>query len=112
MLQKIIATIIGIIMAAVSITGCYVWEDQTNESEEKKQNFTYTRLMTQNGEEYETKFIFVPIGTERTLDRNEIEDVQSYFLGKGYTVSQIMWTADWTQAEMTVYSMDDFVDYK
>lgn len=106
MLSKIIGVILGITLAAISITGCGFLEEkmETIEETEKSVGYTYTCVYIPHGEyEYETRFIFIGVNGER-LDTYEMNYVHDKFLCKGYTVGTLMYTEDFTRAEMSVYS--------
>lgn len=109
MYARIIAVMIGLVLAVVSITGCGLLEDKvTEETEAKSSGYTYTTLNIQHGDyEYETKYIFVGINGEK-LDLYEMHEVENHFLAAGYTVSEIMYNEDFTRGEMSVYSSKDF----
>ena len=109
MLNKIIAVIIGLVLTVATITSCGILEDRfTEETEKESEGYTYTTLNIQHGDyEYETKYIFVGIDGKR-LDTYEMNYVHDKFLCKGYTVGEIMYSEDFTRAEMSVYSSKDF----
>ncbi len=113
MLNKIIAAIIGLVLTVATVTSCGILEDKmddrfTEETEKESTGYTYTTLYIQHGDyEYETKYIFVGIDGER-LDLYEMHEVQNHFLAAGYTVGEMMYNEDFTQAEMSVYSSKDF----
>lgn len=110
MLGRIVGVILGITLAVISITGCWMIEEKNDDVEvtEKSVGYTYTCVNIPHGDyEYETKFTFVGIDGER-LDTYEMNYVHDKFLCKGYTVGTLMYTEDFKSAEMSVYSSVDY----
>lgn len=110
--NKIIAVLVGLVLTVVTITSCGILEDKMDdrfkETEKESTGYTYTTLNIQHGDyEYETKYIFVGIDGKR-LDTYEMNYVHDKFLCKGYTVGEMMYSEDFTRAEMSVYSSKDF----
>ena len=112
MLQKIIAIGIGLIMAIATITGCGFIEDKISETEEEEKEKSYicTIYETYSEGEYESKFAFTNTGDDDNQFRKDVSDIQYYYLDNGYRVSSIMYTDDWSQAFMWVYSSESLTD--
>lgn len=104
MLHRIIAVIIGLAMAAVVATSCGLIEDRIDETEEEHEKSYICTTYETYSDEYECKFAFTNTGDDDNQFRKDVSDIQYYYLDNGYRVSSIMWTDDWSQAFMWVYS--------
>ena len=105
MYAKIIAAVIGIIMMVITVSGCYAVENKLEETEDKEPSYicTISECSSDDGM-YETKYTFTNIGDDNAQFRNEVKDIQIYYQSEGCNTSCAMFTEDWSQAYLWVYS--------